>query len=225
MTTHRPTSFAHAEHTAHQWLAAIAEQLGTTDSHLTYRCTRAWLHAVRDHLSVGTTANLAAQLPELLRGMFYEGWDPSRVPTAQNGTEFVTEFVLGARVSTVRAADVLAGISRALRSLLSPGTFDHVLGQLPKGVRVLVDPGPEEAQPATDTPRAPGTQDRIARLENDVRTLAEALRMLARGIDTTIAPLEPAEDGCVAHAARKARQILLAAGPPEPREAGEEVAP
>ncbi|SDM35421.1 DUF2267 domain-containing protein [Allokutzneria albata] len=213
MSSHRPTSFAHAENTAHHWLATISDHLGTTDSHLTYRCTRAWLHAVRDHLSVDSTAKLAAQLPELLRGVFYEGWDPSRVPTEQDATGFVTEFVLSARVTTAHAAGTLAAITAALRSLLAPGTLNHVIAQLPKGIRLLVDAEPE---PRREPPRAPGTQERLERLENDVRALAEAVRLLARGVDATIVPLEPVDDDGMSQATRQARQVLLAIGRPGP---------
>ncbi|WP_086824048.1 DUF2267 domain-containing protein [Allokutzneria sp. NRRL B-24872] len=221
MSPHRPTSFAHAENTAHHWLATIADHLGTTDSHLTYRCTRAWLHAVRDHLGVNTTANLAAQLPELLRGVFYEGWEPSRVPSPQDATGFATEFVLSARVSTAQAADTLAAITRALRSLLAPGTLNHAIAQLPKGIRLLVDCSPEP--PAREPRRSPGTQDRIERLENDVRTLAEAVHLLARGVEGNGVEGNGVESGGteggdVGHAppTRQARQALLAIGHPEP---------
>ena len=216
MSVNRPTSFAHAETTAHHWLATIAEHLGTTDSHLTYRCTRAWLHVVRDQLTVDTTANLAAQLPELLRGVFYEGWEPSRVPSTQDATGFVTEFVFSARVSTAQAADTLAAITSALRSLLAPGALNRVIAQLPKGIRLLVDSAPESSPPHRDAVRAPGTQERIDRLENDVRTLAEAIRLLARGVDATIVPLEPVADEGMALATRQARQALLALGRREP---------
>ncbi|WP_086825041.1 DUF2267 domain-containing protein [Allokutzneria sp. NRRL B-24872] len=213
MSTHRSASFAHAENTAHHWLATISDHLGTHDPHLTYRCTRAWMHAVRDHLSVDTTANLAAQLPELLRGVFYEGWDPSRVPSKQDATGFVTEFVLSARVSTAQAADTLAAVTTALRSLLAPGTLNRALAQLPKGIRLLVDSAPE---PRRQPPKAPGLQERVERLENDVRALAEAIRLLARGVDATIVPLEPVgEDGMV-QSTRQARQALLAIGRPAP---------
>jgi len=33
-----------------------------------------------DRLPITIAANFAAQLPELLRGVFYDGWSPSRVP-------------------------------------------------------------------------------------------------------------------------------------------------
>jgi uncharacterized protein (DUF2267 family) len=55
------------------WLAEIASEFGTEDRRLAYRVTRAWLHELRDRLPVPIAANFAAQLPELLRGVFYDG--------------------------------------------------------------------------------------------------------------------------------------------------------
>ena len=48
------------------WLADIAQQFGTSDRRLGYRAARAWLHTLRDRLSVPVAAHFAAQLPELL---------------------------------------------------------------------------------------------------------------------------------------------------------------
>jgi uncharacterized protein (DUF2267 family) len=67
-------------HKTNAWLADVADSFGTEDRRFAYRVTRAWLHTLRDRLGVDASAHLAAQLPELLRGVFYDGWDPSRVP-------------------------------------------------------------------------------------------------------------------------------------------------
>jgi hypothetical protein len=66
---------------AHIWINDVAEELGIEDSHRAYRVLRAFLHALRDHLSVDEAAQLAAQLPIFVRGVFYEGWDPSGTGT------------------------------------------------------------------------------------------------------------------------------------------------
>ncbi|MGZ4255181.1 MAG: DUF2267 domain-containing protein [Solirubrobacteraceae bacterium] len=59
---------------AHVWSNDLAEELSTEDGHHAYRVLRAFLHALRDHLSVDEAAALAAQLPIFVRGVFYEGW-------------------------------------------------------------------------------------------------------------------------------------------------------
>lgn len=54
---------------AHVWLGEVAEELGTVDRQQAYRVLRAYLQALRDRLPVDEVAQLAAQLPELIRGM------------------------------------------------------------------------------------------------------------------------------------------------------------
>ena len=56
------------------WLKAIMEALHTDDRHLAYLALRATLHALRDRLGPENAVHLAAQLPMLLRGLYYEGW-------------------------------------------------------------------------------------------------------------------------------------------------------
>ena len=62
------------------WLADVASEFDTDDRRFAYRVTRAWLHALRDRLPIPVAAHFAAQLPELLRGVFYDGWNPVHVP-------------------------------------------------------------------------------------------------------------------------------------------------
>ncbi len=63
-----------------QWLKELESTLEWTDRHRTYVLLRATLQTLRDFLRVDDAADLAAQLPVLLRGIYYEGWDPSRTP-------------------------------------------------------------------------------------------------------------------------------------------------
>src|SRR5512139_4189486 len=97
--TAQPDPFAHAEHTANHWLDTVARQLGTDNRHYAHRVLRAWLHVVRDRLSVDSAAHLGAQLPEVLRGVFYDGWSPSRVPVRYDRAEFIQRFASAAGIS------------------------------------------------------------------------------------------------------------------------------
>jgi uncharacterized protein (DUF2267 family) len=65
------------------WLKDIMERLDTTDRHHAYSTLRAVLHALRDRVGAEVAAHLGAQLPMLLRGVFYEGWDPTGKPTKE----------------------------------------------------------------------------------------------------------------------------------------------
>ncbi|MEU7768439.1 DUF2267 domain-containing protein [Nocardia sp. NPDC049190] len=129
---------APAVHTAHAWLHTIGAQLGTDDRTFVYRAVRAWLHAVRDQVEVATAAHLAAQLPEMLRGAFYEGWVPARVPAHHDVTAFVGTFAEEAGVSPDEAAALAGAVTKALSGLFSPGQLDGVFAVLPARLRNLL---------------------------------------------------------------------------------------
>ena len=80
MTTTRLDVIDRSIEKTHIWINELSEELATEDDHHAYRVLRAFLQALRDHLSVTEAAALAAQLPIFMRGVFYEGWDPSRTP-------------------------------------------------------------------------------------------------------------------------------------------------
>jgi uncharacterized protein (DUF2267 family) len=65
------------------WLKDVMERLNTYDRHHAYSTLRAVLHALRDRIGPENAAHLGAQLPMLLRGLFYEGWDPTGKPTKE----------------------------------------------------------------------------------------------------------------------------------------------
>ena len=122
------------------WLAEIADEFGTQDRRLAYRVTRAWLHALRDRLPVPIAANFAAQLPELLRGVFYDGWNPSRVPVKFGPREYVLRFARDAGVHDTDVPHAAGLVTRVVRSHVSAGALDEALTALPPGLRELVEP-------------------------------------------------------------------------------------
>ncbi len=146
--------FAHAMHTAHIWLRRITDDLATEDRAFAYRVTRAWLHTVRDRLEVPGAAHLSAQLPELLRGIFFEGWMPTKVPVSHGVAEFVAQFAAEAGVTEDEAAGLAWLVTDALRDLCSPGQLDRVAAVFPADLRNVlfgVNTGPFDEEIDEDT--------------------------------------------------------------------------
>jgi uncharacterized protein (DUF2267 family) len=125
---------------AHIWINDVAEELGIEDSHRAYRVLRAFLHALRDHLSVDEAAQLAAQLPIFVRGVFYEGWDPSGTPDrAREIDSFLAKIAGEAGLAGETEASFAAtAASRVLRHHVSAGEGDSVLHALPQHLRELL---------------------------------------------------------------------------------------
>ena len=65
------------------WLKDLMARLGTEDRHRAYATLRATLHALRDRIGSENATHLGAQLPMLLRGLYYEGWHMSGTPTKE----------------------------------------------------------------------------------------------------------------------------------------------
>jgi uncharacterized protein (DUF2267 family) len=215
MTT-KGDNFHYALNTANSWLADVCTEFGTSDRRFAYRALRAWLHTMRDRLTVDSAAKFGAQLPEMLRGIYYDGWDPSRVPIKFGADEYVERFAATARISAGDVRHAAATVSRALGNRLSPGQLDEALAQIPGELRPLVGGGRRpgqgpagEAKSRTGDQHAttPSTLARLDALEKQVGDLVEAVRTLARGLEGSPLAGTAGEPGV--RAARLADEILM----------------
>ena len=114
------------------WLAGIEEGFGTHDRCLAYQVVRAWLHNLRDRLTVEVAAHFAVQLPELLRGVFYDGWNPSRVPLEYGRGEYLTRFAREARIHNSDVPKAAAVVTAVVRRHMSAGVVDEAFALLPE---------------------------------------------------------------------------------------------
>jgi uncharacterized protein (DUF2267 family) len=127
-------------HQTNAWLNDLATELGTEDRQHAYRVLRAFFHVLRDRLTVEEAADLAAQLPHLLRGVYYEGWKPSKTPETYRDREtFLARLAEGALLAGETEASLAAeGASRVFRQHVSAGEFADVLEMLPADLRALL---------------------------------------------------------------------------------------
>lgn len=131
---------------AHVWINDVAQELGSDDRHHAYRVLRAFLHALRDQLSVEETAQLAAQLPIFIRGVFYENWSPGGAHQRLRDVEsFLVRIEAEARLAGETEASFAAvAAHRVLSRHISGGEARSVLHVLPAHLRELLDPGTDE---------------------------------------------------------------------------------
>jgi uncharacterized protein (DUF2267 family) len=138
--TVKSSLFDHAVHAANTWVRDVATEFDTEDRHFVYRILRAWLHTLRDRITVQATAHFAAQLPELLRGIYYEGWNPSAVPEKYDAAGYVARFAREANVSAQDAQRAAPAVTAVVLNRLSPNQVSKVLDQLPGDIRALLQP-------------------------------------------------------------------------------------
>jgi uncharacterized protein (DUF2267 family) len=100
----------------HVWLKDLQQDLGMDDQHKAYQALRAVLHALRDRLPVTEVAQLGAQLPLLLRGMYYESWKPAGKPRRDRHKEAFLNNVRKhlERAHTLDAETIARGAFRVL---------------------------------------------------------------------------------------------------------------
>ena len=65
--------------TTHTWLKEIMEELGS-DRQVSWHVLGAVLRTVRDRIPVELGAHLSAELPLLVRGLYYDQWRPAAPP-------------------------------------------------------------------------------------------------------------------------------------------------
>jgi uncharacterized protein (DUF2267 family) len=206
-----PDAFNHALHTANTWLADVCSAFGTRDRRYAQRALRTWLHTLRDRLTVDAAAKFGAQLPELLRGAYYEGWVPSKVPSRYSVDEYIERFATQAGIRRAEVPTTARTITDVLADHMSPGQLSEALAELPADLRATIAGSVTTAR-ATGTSAAPRAtaEDRTARLEDQVASLTEAMRTLAHGLED--GQLAGVDERHVTRAARLADEILIAAG-------------
>jgi uncharacterized protein (DUF2267 family) len=99
----------------------------------TLQRTHSWLKDLEE------TAHLGAQLPMLIRGFYYEGWDPAGKPLkARHREQFLDRIRQHFRDdATVDAELVAAAVFTVLASRVTEGEIEDVIHVLPSEIRDL----------------------------------------------------------------------------------------
>jgi uncharacterized protein (DUF2267 family) len=106
---------------------------------LSYRALRAVLHALRDRLTVVEAADLAAQLPILIRGLYYEGWAPARVPVKMDREAFLDRVERGFAFEVDGGTETLIQrVLGALHRFVTDGEWDDIRASMPRDLAPLV---------------------------------------------------------------------------------------
>jgi uncharacterized protein (DUF2267 family) len=127
------------------WLREIAAELGTTNQHHAYLALRAVLQTLRDCLPIVEAVHLGSQLPMLVRGFYFEGWEPENTPIKYDRESFI------AQVRMFFPAESAAEIPNLIRIVIASlrrhtvGEVNQVIHLLPEDLQEFLTTGEEAA--------------------------------------------------------------------------------
>lgn len=134
-----PKVFATTIQETQEWLHMLTEAAGADNEQEAYAILRAVLHQLRDRLTVDEAVGLGAQLPMLVRGFYYEGWQPAKTPQkirhAEDFVHAVRERLTGHDAVAVDRA--IRAVFALLNSSISQGEIDDVIGMLPADLKAF----------------------------------------------------------------------------------------
>jgi uncharacterized protein (DUF2267 family) len=140
MTTATLDVFEKTIEKTHHWLNEIDEDLGLDDRHKAYIVLRATLHCLRDRLTINEAAQLSAQMPMLVRGIFFEGWKPTDKPErVRHRDEFFEQMQKHARSDLhVDMEQAARAVFKTLSRHITPGEIHDIKVILPDELRDLM---------------------------------------------------------------------------------------
>jgi uncharacterized protein (DUF2267 family) len=127
---------------ANAWLDEICDELEFADRRDALHALRAALHVLRDRLSPEQNAHLSAQLPTLIRGIYYEAWRPGEGIHVERRIElYLAEMQreLGNR-SELDPFDAARTVYTVVQRHVSEGEIVKLTATLPHQLRILWEP-------------------------------------------------------------------------------------
>jgi uncharacterized protein (DUF2267 family) len=125
----------------HNWLNELMRLLSWEDKRTAYRGLRATLQALRDRLTVDEVAQLGAQLPMLVRGFYYEQWDPTRTPIkVRHVDEFLEQIEQRLKPDPADPEEICRAVFTLLAERITSGEIEDVKHVLPAELRTLWPP-------------------------------------------------------------------------------------
>lgn len=127
-------------HKTNDWLAELTADIGLQDQEAAFECLRAVLHSLRDRLPIDSAVGLAAQFPLVVRGIFYENWDPSSTPEKIRDVDVFIDRVkseLNNEVLQDRTKEIIQGTFALLNHHLNGDTIKKFRQLFPMELREL----------------------------------------------------------------------------------------
>ena len=104
-----------------------------------YSALRTVLHALRDRLPLEEAVHFSAQLPLLIKGVYFDGWNTEIVPVKMNKTEFLNY------IGNEFKFDTREGLEKMTRKVMlkifeniDPGEANKIIQALPNDITAIL---------------------------------------------------------------------------------------
>jgi uncharacterized protein (DUF2267 family) len=139
--------------TTNIWLDEIKSELGP-DRQVAWKALSVVLHKIRDRIPVPLAAHLGAELPLLVRGVYYDQFQPSKQPANWDRAAFVAEVQRWmSDIRPVNPEQAIHAVFGVLSRHLPPGQIEKVKGALPEELRQMWNSA-EQPPPVRDAKTA-----------------------------------------------------------------------
>ena len=126
------------------WLKDLMQELNWTDRRKAYLALRLVLQGLRDHLPVEQVALFGNQLPMLVRGFYFENWDPVGKPLSWKSRDDLLQGVSGFFAKngdgSQEAEIIVRGVFRLLEKKAAEGEIQDLHDILPPDLQELWPP-------------------------------------------------------------------------------------
>lgn len=129
----------------HEWLNEICENLAWQEEpeakNHALTILRIVLQQLRDNLPVETSAHLSAQLPLLIRGLYFENWNPVIIPLKERKKD---QFLISVQEKLIKSSHpdideelAVKAVFQTLSNKISEGEIEKLKYMLPHHIREL----------------------------------------------------------------------------------------
>ena len=138
MTTTGLDVFDHTVQEANLWLKPLSERL-LVKRHDAYLALRAVLHVLRDRIGRDNAVHLGAQLPTLIRGIYYEGWTAVASGTKERHKKDLLDHVRSELPPNTRldAEQAVRAVFEVMWDKIDPGEVAKLIDLFPAELRNL----------------------------------------------------------------------------------------
>jgi uncharacterized protein (DUF2267 family) len=123
--------------TTMEWLRDLQDEMGLDDEQRAFRIMRAVLQVLRDRLPVEETAKFAAQLPLVLKGVYFHEWSPSGKPLKIRDRQEFLDRVAENLMREHDPREACRAVFSVLERRMPGGELEDVKRTLPEVLRDL----------------------------------------------------------------------------------------